>query len=86
MKRKKLSFTTRYVLVIGLLLLVANALLGFVILRQSESAMRSLINKNMLDVANSAAGILDGDMLGSITEDNVGGEAFNEIARQLIVF
>ena len=86
MKRKNLSFTTRYVLIIGLLLLVANALLGFVILRQSESAMRSLINKNMLDVANSAADTLDGDVLGSLTEDDVGGEAFNEIARQLTVF
>lgn len=86
MKRKKLSFTTRYVLAIGLLLLVANILLGIIILRQTQTAMRTLIDKNMLDVAKSAAGTLDGDVLGALTEDDVGGEAFNDIAQKLTVF
>ena len=86
MGRKKLSFTTRYVLAFGLLLLIANILLGLVILRQSESAMRSLINKNMLDVVNSAAGQLDGDTLGALTKDDVGGDVFNDVAQKLSIF
>lgn len=86
MKRKKLSFTTRYVLAFGLLLLFANLLLGVVILRQSEAALKTLIRKNMLDVANSAADVLDGDVLGALTEDDVGGEDFNHIAKQLTIF
>ena len=86
MKRKKLSITTRYVLIIGLLLMAANILLGIVTLRQSKWAMRTLIDKNMLDVVNSAAATMDGDVLGALTEEDVGGEAFNDIARKLTVF
>ena len=62
---KKLSFTMRYVLAFGLLMLLANTLLGIVILFQSKSTIVSLINKNMLDVVESAAGLLDGDTLGA---------------------
>lgn len=86
MKRKRMSITTRYVLIVGLLLMAANILLGIVILRQSKWAMRTLIDKNMLDVVNSAAATLDGDVLGALTEEDVGGEAFNDIARRLTVF
>ena len=86
MKQKKLSLTTRYVLMVGLLLMAANLLLGVVIQRQSQSAMRAFIEKNMLDVANAAAGMLDGDVLGALTAEDVGGETFNDIARKLTVF
>ncbi|MBR3740211.1 MAG: diguanylate cyclase [Clostridia bacterium] len=86
MGHKKLSFSARYVLAFGLFLLAANTLLGVVILRQSESAMRSLIDKNMLDIVNTAADLLDGDTLGALTEDDVGGEVFNDVAQKLTVF
>lgn len=86
MARKKLSFTTRYVLAFGLLMLAANTLLGIVILFQSESAIKSLINKNMLDVVESAAGLLDGDVLAALTADDVDGEVFRDIEDRLIVF
>ncbi len=86
MARKKLSFTTRYVLAFGILLLLANTLLGVVILYQSRATVESLINKNMLDVVKSAAGILDGDALGALTEADVDGEVFRDIENKLIVF
>ena len=86
MKQKKLSLTTRYVLMVGLLLMAANLLLGVVILRQSKSAMRALIDKNMLDVANAAADMLDGDVLGALTAEDVDGEIFRDIARKLTIF
>lgn len=86
MTRKRLSFTTRYVLIFGLLILFANTLLGIVILIQSNSTVRSLINKNMLDVVKSAAGLLDGDKLAALTEDDVDGEVFRDIEDRLIVF
>ncbi len=86
MGHKKLSFTTRFVLAFGVLLMVANILLGIVILRQSETAMKSLINKNMLDIVNTASGFLDGDALGALTEDDVGGDAFNDALQKLAVF
>ena len=84
--RRKLSFTTRYVLLFGILLLIANTALGLVSFNQSKSAMRALIEKNMLDIVNSAAASLDGDVLGALTADDVGGPEFEEIARRLTVF
>ena len=86
MGHKKLSFTTRYVLAFGVFLVIANILLGMVILRQSESSMKELINKNMLDIVNTASGFLDGDVLGALTEDDVGGDAFNDALEKLAVF
>ena len=71
MARKKLSFTSRYVLAFGLLMLLANTVLGVVILYQSTSTVRSLISKNMLDVVRSAADLLDGDTLAALTEEDV---------------
>lgn len=86
MKGSRLSLTIRYVLVFGVLLFLANSVLGIVILTQSRSAMRSLIDKNMLDVAKSAAGSLDGDALGSLTEADVDGPVFREVEERLLVF
>ena len=86
MARKKLSFTTRYVLAFGILLLLMNTLLGGIILYQSRETVKSLVDKNMLDVAKSAAGVLDGDMLGALTEKDVDGEAFREIEEHLTAF
>ena len=85
-QRRKLSFIIRYVLMIGMVLLVANVVLGVISLNRSKAAMRVLINKNMLDVTNTAAGLLDGDALGALTEDDVGSEAFEEIKARLSVF
>ena len=86
MARKKLSFTSRYVLAFGLLMLLTNTLVGVIILYQSNTIVRSLINKNMLDVVKSAAGLLDGDTLAALTEKDVGGETYRDIEDRLIVF
>lgn len=86
MARKKLSFTSRYVLAFGFLMLLTNTLLGVIILYQSNTTVRSLINKNMLDVVKSAAGLLDGDTLAALTEKDVGGETYRDIEDRLIVF
>ena len=86
MKGRKLSFTTRYVLAFGILLLVATTALGIVVLSQSMSAMEALINKNMLDVVKSAAESLDGDALGALTEDDVDGPVFRDVKERLLAF
>ncbi len=86
MRSGKLNFTTRFVLLFGILLLAANFMLGNIILRQSKSSMKALINKNMLDVVNSAAGFMDGDALASLTKEDVGGELHTEAINKLSVF
>ena len=85
-KRRKITFTTRYVLFFGILLFVASAVLGVVTLSQSRNSMRTLITKDMLDVVDAAAASLNGDVLGALTEDDVDGPEFREIENRLLVF
>lgn len=85
-KTKAGSLTTRYVLAIGALLLVTNIVLGTVLMLQSTTAFRTLVRKNMLDLATTAAGLLDGDALGALTEDDVGKESYNDVLDKLTVF
>lgn len=84
--RKKLNFTIRYVLLFGALLLAANILLGIVLFNQSRHTLREMLEKNMLDITNTAAGLMDGDRLGALTEADVGGPYFNEVIQTLSVF
>ena len=63
MRRKKMSFTTRYVLAFGLLMLAANIILGAAILFHTQATLKDLINTNMLDVLRTAAELEDGDAL-----------------------
>lgn len=86
MARKKLSFTSRYVLAFGLLMLLTNTLLGVIILYQSNSTVRSLIIKNMMDVVRSASTLLDGDTLAALTEKDVNGKTYREIEDTLTAF
>ena len=85
-KRKGFSLTTRYVVIVGLLLFTANIVLGVVMLSQSKNAMKTMIRKNMLDISNTAAGLLDGDVMAALTEEDVGTPVFRDIADKLIVF
>lgn len=89
MKRRKtrsFNLTLKYVILLGVLLFAANILLGMVIMRRSGDALRSLLNKNMLDITDTAAGFLDGDILGALTEEDVGSPAFEDIKNKLLVF
>ena len=85
-KYRGIGLTTRYVVVVGLLLFAANVILGLVMMRQAEAAMKTMIQKNMLDLSNTAAALLDGDAVGAFTEEDVGSPAYQEALRELSVF
>ena len=53
MKRRRFSLTTRYVVIVGVLLLAANIVLGIVMMSQSKAMMNTMIQKNMLDISNT---------------------------------
>jgi len=85
-QRKRFNITTRYVLIVGLLLLAANIILGIIDFRRSTQTIKALINKDMLDLANTAAALINGDELGALTEDDVGSDVFNGILERLSAF
>lgn len=83
---KKMSFTMRYVFAIGVMLLAADILLSGMDYFRNISTIRALVNKSMMNVTSTAAGLIDGDTLGALTEDDVGSEAYNDILRDLSSF
>ena len=85
-KNKGLRFTTVYVVVLSVLLLLTNVLLGALLMRQSTNAVTQLVRKSMLNIVSTAAEIVDGDRLGSLTEENVGGPVFHEVKEELSAF
>ena len=87
MKRsKRLSFTSQFVLAFGVLLLTANFLLGLIILNQSNQVIRSLINKNMMDLVNFASTVMDGDALASLQAEDVGTMSYHSMLEKLSMF
>ena len=85
-KPKAGRVTTRFVVTIGALLLVTNIVLGSVLMVLSTAAFRTLIRQHMLSLSTTAAGLLDGDALGALTEADVGNQAYNDILNRLSVF
>lgn len=85
-KSSRASLTTKYIVLFGVLMMLANILLGYLMLRQSSAVVQSLIRKSMLNISNTAAELIDGDALGALTEDDVGGVVFNDILHDLAAF
>lgn len=85
-RRRRLNFMTRYVVVVGVLLLAANLALGVIGYQRSTDMIKALINKDMLDLANTAAALIDGDELGALTEEDVGSPVYGNILERLSAF
>ena len=86
-KRKKTrSVTYKYILLVSILLVLTNMFLGVGMYNQSLLTVRDLVRKNMLSISNTAAGLMDGDMLGAFTEEDVGSAEWQSVIDELSVF
>lgn len=85
-KPKRYSVTSKYILLFGVLLLLMNIILGVVLMTQSGNAIWNFIRQSMLDVSNTAADMLDGDVLASLTEEDVGTPKYQELVDELNIF
>ena len=86
MKTKTFSFTRQFLLIFALMLFMTNVVLGVVLMKQSTDIIQQLVRKNMLNISNTAADIVDGDVLGSLTEQDIGSDEYNEIYNVLSAF
>jgi len=68
---KRLSPTLRSLILICVFLIAMNLLLGSVLIRDSQRAIREQIESRMLDVSNTAAAMLDGDVLRTLQAEDV---------------
>ena len=83
---KRLGFRARIILMTAAFLLVSNLALGAVLMQQSRKAMKTLIDERMLDVANSASAMLDGDVLDRLTAEDEGTPEYEEVRNTLNSF
>ena len=86
MAGKKLSLQTRAILLVSLFLITTYLALGAVLLLQSRKAMREQISGRMLDVVNSAAALLDGDVLDALTAEDAGTPEYQAVHDTLFHF
>ena len=82
----KRSLSSRIILLIVVVLIVSNSILCAVSIFYSRSAIRKSIQQRMLDIANCASGSVDGDMLGSLTAEDIGSSKYTQIYDALSVF
>ena len=83
---KRKARTTIYVIALVAVLVVANAFLGYSLAQESERAMTEQIQARMVDTARIAADLLDGDSLESLTAEDAGTPAYEQVMKTLSSF
>lgn len=83
MKKRKISSLAKYLLTIGISLLIINICLGAVLIRQSSSALISLIQSRMQDISKTAASMLDGDALEKLKAEDSGTKEYQAVMKTL---
>ena len=75
-KKKKMSLSTKIILGVGAFLFVATTAVGTVMMVKSVESMKDLLQGKMMEIANSAATMLDGNELKKLTINDLGGEIY----------
>ena len=82
----KKTLSSRIILLIVVVLIVSNSILCGASIIFSRSTIKKSIQQRMLDIANCASGSIDGDILGSLTAEDVGSPEYKQIYNALSVF
>ncbi|MBQ7488033.1 MAG: hypothetical protein IJT77_11125, partial [Clostridia bacterium] len=86
MARTKMSLQARAVLLVSVFLIASNLLLGTILMTQARKATKTQINERMLDIVNTAASMLDGDVLKRLTAEDVDTPEYQAVLHTLIRF
>ena len=84
--KNKINRKTKYLILLSLFLLAVIFTLGIVLTMKSSNAMKSLIHDRMLDISNTAAAMLDGDALESLTADDADTPEYQSALKTLTYF
>ena len=75
-----------YLVLVVIFLLIVTISLGYLLMKQSKSSIISLMQTRMLDISNTAAAMIDGDAIKSVTPEDQGTEKYESIMRTLTYF
>lgn len=84
--KRALRLTAEFAISMTVLLLAANLFLGMWLTKNSKKTIKTLIAERMLDIANSAADMIDGDVLASIRAEDEGTAVWQKIYDTLKLF
>ena len=83
---RRLSVQMRMALMTTLFMVIACLALGLTLTRQSRNAMKTLIDERMLDTVNTAAAMLDGDVVEGLRGEDAGSPEYEAVLNTLVRF
>ena len=86
MRGKKINMHIRAVLIVSVCLLTMNIALGAVLMEQSRRSMKEQIDAHMLDIVNTAAAMIDGDVLDRLTAEDKDTPEYQQVMNTLVRF
>ena len=86
MNGKNTSLRIKVILMISVFMLTTNLALGYILTKQARDATKTQINDRMLDIVNTAAAMLDGDVLKRLTAEDRGSEEYQAVYDMLARF
>lgn len=78
--------STKIILMVEVVLILSNSIFCFVSIINSRGSIRKSIQQRMLDIANCAAGSLNGDTLASLTAEDQGTAKYSAVYDTLAIF
>lgn len=85
-ERLKSRESSKYLVLMIVFLLVVTISLGYLLMRQAKHSIISLMETRMLDISNTAAAMIDGDVLETVTPEDKGTDGYERIMRTLTYF
>ena len=85
-ERLKSRESSKYLVLMIVFLLVVAISLGYLLMRQAKHSIISLMETRMLDISNTAAAMIDGDVLETVTPEDKGTDGYERIMRTLTYF
>ncbi len=82
----KTSLSTKILIMVEVILLISSILFCSVSIYRSRVGIRKAIQQRMLDIANCAAGSVNGDILETLDEDTIGSAEYNDVYNTLAIF
>ena len=86
MVERKISYSRTLVLIILLFLLFVNGFLGTVLIVQSRKNLKVQMEERMLDILNSAAMMIDGDVLAKLQKEDNNTPQYQQVLKILGAF
>ena len=77
---------SKYLVAMIVFVLMVILTLGYLLVRQAKNSIISLMHTRMLDISNTAAAMIDGDVLRTISPEDEGTEDYDAVMRTLTYF